>query len=87
MYFATFRHCPRARPCSGEEPQKVWAGVLLFEASSCGPGFFTSDKLKATFEAQAATISDKPFAELPGYVSQEISIWAQIAESTGAAVK
>ena len=46
-----------------------------------------SDKLKATFEAQGAVISDKPFAELPDYVSQETSIWTQIAESTGAAAK
>jgi tripartite-type tricarboxylate transporter receptor subunit TctC len=46
-----------------------------------------SDKLKEVFKTQGATISDKPLAELPEFVSAEIQLWKRISESTGAQPK
>ncbi|ETF02591.1 ABC transporter substrate-binding protein [Advenella kashmirensis W13003] len=44
-----------------------------------------SDMVKKAFEAQGATISDKPATELPSFVSAEVKRWAQIGQRTGAA--
>jgi tripartite-type tricarboxylate transporter receptor subunit TctC len=40
-----------------------------------------SDKVQKAFEAQGATISDKPFNELPAFVTAEIKRWGQIGAS------
>jgi tripartite-type tricarboxylate transporter receptor subunit TctC len=46
-----------------------------------------SEKIKKAFEAQGATISDKPLNELPAFVSDEIAAWTKISKATGAGVK
>lgn len=46
-----------------------------------------SDKITKAFQAQGATISDKPFSELPGFVSAEVAAWTKISKATGATVK
>jgi tripartite-type tricarboxylate transporter receptor subunit TctC len=46
-----------------------------------------SEMVKKAFEAQGATISDKPVNELPALVSAEVKRWTQISQRTGAAPK
>jgi tripartite-type tricarboxylate transporter receptor subunit TctC len=46
-----------------------------------------SEKIQKIFEAQGATISEKPVGELPAFVSAEIEAWTKISKATGAGVK
>ncbi|MGX9936883.1 Bug family tripartite tricarboxylate transporter substrate binding protein [Advenella kashmirensis] len=46
-----------------------------------------SEMVKKAFEAQGATISDKPVNELPAFVSAEVKRWTQVSERTAAAPK